>query len=470
MNLSIRKRLLLLLLLAIMMAWLVAAVRSYFSTREEVEQLFDAQLAQSARALLTLTTHELHEQLAYLAQQNQPDKANEQITLLEHKYEQQIAFQIWLGTERLVVRSANAPRLPMTRFVNAFETRYIDGHKWRVFALWDDLQATQVQVGEEYTRRDQISNDIALHTLMIILVILPILAGLIWISVGNALAPLVKIARDVGKREFDNLQPISTQGVPEEARPLVAALNGLFDRLAIAFDNIRRFTGDAAHELRTPLAALKTHAQVAYRSPTLAEARTAIGAAITGADRASHIVEQMLTLARLDPESQVIKFEEVDLGQLTEEQTAELGSLALEKNIDLSLQCNAQHLVRGKAALLSILSRNLIENAVNCTPVGGRIEIQVTEQPGYALLLVADSGPGIPPEQREKVFERFYRGCKTDNKGTGLGLSIVKRIIELHQASIELDRSEYGGLLVRVRLPTTDNIASYNASREAEAS
>jgi signal transduction histidine kinase len=270
----------------------------------------------------------------------------------------------------------------------------------------------------------------------------------------------------VSKREFDNLQPISTQGVPEEVRPLVSALNGLFERLETAFSNIRRFTGDAAHELRTPIAALKTHAQVAYRATDPVEARTAIAAAITGADRAGHVVEQMLTLARLDPESQVIKFEDVDLGQITESQIAEIANIALAKNIDLGLHCATQHMVKGKAALLSILVRNLTENAIACSPPGGKVDVSVVERNGYLELEVADNGPGIPIADRAKVFDRFYRGKNPGHSGTGLGLSIVKRIVELHHARIDLDTSHYGGLLVRVRLPTSASASLYHTTLE----
>jgi len=468
MNLSLRKRLLVLLLMAIVIGWLFAAMHSYYDTRDEVEDLFDAQLAQSARALLTLSSHELSEQLAYLAQQEQPEKHREQITALDHKYEQQIAFQIWQGKERLLVRSDNAPRSPMTHFVNEFDTRVIDGKKWRVFALLDEQNDIHVQVGEEHRRRDQISNDIALHIFTVIIVILPFLAALIWISVGNALAPLVKIARDVTKREFDNLQPISIQGVPEEVRPLVTALNGLFERLETAFTNIRRFTGDAAHELRTPIAALKTHAQVAYRGTDPVEIRKSIAAAITGADRASHVVEQMLTLARLDPESQVIKFEEVDMCQVAESQIADIANLAWEKGIDLGLHCQARHLVKGKAALLAVLVRNLTENALSCVPKNGKVEISIAEKADCIILEVADNGPGIPEAERAKVFDRFYRGKNQAHSGTGLGLSIVKRIVELHHATIHLDSSSLGGLLVRVSLQTTSGLSAYQGSEEVQ--
>lgn len=451
MNRSIRTRLLILLLVPTIIMWLLASVKSYYDTQAETGLLFDAQLAQAARALLSLTSHELHEQIAFDSS-NKEHEIKEQVIPLAHKYEQPVAYQIWTSQNRMVVRSANAPSDPMADQEMVFQDKIIDGTRWRVYAVWDQARTTMVQVGEDYSRRDAITNDVAMHIFTSLAITLPLLAILIWLAVGQAMKPMTRIADAVRKREFDNLQPISTRGVPEEILSLVKALNALFVRLSVSFDNIRRFTGDAAHELRTPLAALKTHAQVAQRATEPDSAREALDNLIEGANRASRTVEQMLTLARLDPESQVIRFEHVDICQIAEQQMADIATLSVDRSLDISLQCNTHKMIKGKSALIAILLHNLIGNAVRYTPDGGTIAVTIGEDQDQVVVSVADSGPGIEAQERDKVFGRFYRApaTATEQSGTGLGLSIVQRILELHGGKIELRDADLGGLMVCV--------------------
>lgn len=468
MNSSIRSRLLLLLLVPTLLVWLLAAIKSYYDTLAETNNLFDAQLAQSARALLSLTSHEIHEQLAFIdSMQGGHQQTQAQVIPLTHKYEQPVAYQIWTLNDKMVVRSANAPPYAMTDREQVFQDRVIDETRWRVYAVWSQDHSVMVQVGEDYARREAISNDVAMHIFTSLAITLPLLAVLIWLAVGQAMKPMTRIANAVGKREFDNLQPISTQGVPDEAIPLVRALNALFERLRVAFDNIRRFTGDAAHELRTPLAALKTHAQVAQRAPDLTSAREALDHLIEGANRASHTVEQMLTLARLDPESNVIRFESVEICQVAEQEAADAATLAAERNLDISLNCSTDKLVRGKSALIGILIQNLISNAIRYTPDGGTIEVSICDKDDEMMLTVSDSGPGIAADELDKVFARFYRSPTARLPGTGLGLSIVQRILELHGGRISLGESPLGGLMVQVWLPGCEIRGSETASEQS---
>lgn len=468
MNPSIRHRLLISLLSITLIIWVVTALKSYVDTRYEVQELSDAQLAQSARALLALSIQELHDPQAFLFHRDDQGHSVPELTITNiHKYEQQLAFQIWSSDGNLRVHSNAAPHVPLSEIDGGFSNRTLDNQSWRVYAMWNRQHTVQVQVGEHYEQRDELSNDIALHILTSLILTLPVLALLIWFGVGRAMAPLQRIANDMQSRELDNLHPVDSKRVPLEAKSLVDALNELFHRLQVAFNNIRRFTADAAHELRTPLAALKTHAQVAYRATDDESRNEALQQVIEGVDRATHLVEQLLTLARLDPESDLVKQERTDLCMLTEEKLADIAPLALEKHIDLSFYPCPQGMVLGQQSMLSILVRNLVENAIRYTPEGGRIEVNIKRIHDKVVFSVADSGPGIPPEERKLVFKRFYRHLGNNVTGTGLGLSIVKRIAEILHADITLGESEYHGLQVEIGLQGTSSVSNKSPQRKA---
>ncbi|MBI3775517.1 MAG: sensor histidine kinase N-terminal domain-containing protein [Gammaproteobacteria bacterium] len=460
MNPSIRQRLLWTLLSATLVVWAATAIKNYYDNRYEIAELFDAQLAQSARALLTLSSHELYEQLAYIAQtQGKSHNIPEHITPQVHKYEQHLAFQIWSGDGRLVARSDSAPTDPLTGAPEIFSDHVINGQRWRVYALVDAEKNLQVQVGERYLQREQLSDDVALRLLAAVVLSLPVLALMIWFGVSYAIRPLKRVTRAVAARKLDNLEPIDNRRVPEETRPLVDALNDLFVRLQSALNDILHFTADAAHELRTPLAALKTHAQVALRADDAPTRTEALHELIHGVDRATSLVEQLLTLARLDPEAIPLSNETADLQEIAQEVLSELATDAVKKEIDISLDARCRGIVTGKQVMLTILLRNLVENAIRYTPRNGRVEVSLFEDQQAMVLRVADSGAGIPAEEREKIFKRFYRVIGNGAPGSGLGLSIVQRIVEIHRAQIELGESKFGGLKFDVRLHTAPGVA-----------
>jgi two-component system sensor histidine kinase QseC len=447
MNPSIRHRLLLMLLSATLVVWVGTAIKNYFDNRHEIAELFDAQLAQSARALLALSAHEMYEQLAYIAQtKGQSHHIPEHVTPQVHKYEQHLAFQIWSGDGKLAARSDSAPTDPLAGAPDVFSDRVINGHRWRVYALVDTEKQLQVQVGEHYDQREQLSDDVALRLLAAVVLSLPILALMIWIGVANAMRPLNRVTRAVAARQLDNLEPIDNRRVPIEAKPLVDALNDLFARLKTALDNILHFTADAAHELRTPLAALKTHAQVALRADDEATRTEALRELIHGVDRATSLVEQLLILARLDPEATHVSDETTDLQEVAQNVLGELATDAVKKDIDISLDAHCRGIVVGKPVMLTILARNLVENAIRYTPRNGSVEVSVFEDRPEIVLRVSDSGAGIPADEREKIFKRFYRVLGSGAPGSGLGLSIVQRIAEIHGARIVLGESKFGGL------------------------
>jgi signal transduction histidine kinase len=279
---------------------------------------------------------------------------------------------------------------------------------------------------------------------------LPLLGGWIWLATWRGLRPLDEIAVELGTRAPERLDPVVPAAAPREIRPLLEALNNLFGRVGQALDNERRFTADAAHELRTPLAAITTQAQVAARARDAAERDHALAQLTTSARRASHLVEQLLTLARLDPAAG-LPMSELRLDTLAAEVCADHGAAALEKNVALELSAPAPVTVAGNDAMLRILLRNLLDNAVRYTPAGGKVGVGVTAD----TLAVSDSGPGIPADQRANALRRLHRLAGQEIEGSGLGLSIVARIAELHNARLDLaDGIGQPGLTVRLTFRT----------------
>jgi two-component system sensor histidine kinase QseC len=440
---SIRRRLLVLVMVAVVGLWVITAVMSYIKTHHEIDELFDAQLVQSARVLLAQTAHDTEEtEIEYDDQY--------------HKYEKKIAFQIWNKDNELLLRSDSAPLSPLSITTVGFSDVQIAGQPWRIFSRWDARYELKIQVGERHDVRNELVQDIALQLLYPMLFTLPLLALLIWISIGRGLSPLRRVAHDVAQRAPQHLTLLDTNYIPAEIQPLTDALNSLFVRLQQAFEHERQFTADAAHELRTPLAVLKIQAQVAQRADDDITRQHALNQLILGADRATHLVAQLLTLARLDPEQGLVKREPVDLQALAVSVLGQLAPEAIAKDIDLSLTPAAPINVMGDSGALGILLRNLVDNAIRYTPDGGKVTVEITQQDNHILLRVTDSGPGIPEAERQQVFKRFYRGLGTQATGSGLGLSIAQRIAELHGTAIAFDTPEHGaGLCVTVSFQQT---------------
>ena len=442
---SLRRRLLLPLLAGVSIYWLATLLWVYVDTHHEIDELFDAQLAQTAQSVLALGKNQLEE----LAEHgdNAPQYAMDEFAHSAHPYQRKIMFQIWHGRDTLVSRSSNAPLAPLTEtdgYAEADGTDGASGH-WRFFSQWDEQHQYRVVVAESHAVRDELIGHIAWRLLIPALFGLPLLGGWVWLATRRGLTPLDAVAKQIATREPSRLQALTPAEAPHEIRPLVDALNGLFVRVEQTLEAERRFTADAAHELRTPLAALGIQAQVALRAQDAAERTHALEQLQVGADRGARLVNQLLTLARLDPETGLQKHP-VLLDRLAEEVCAAHGAMALKKNIHLELDTTPT-IVQGDADMLRILLRNLIDNAIQYTPAGGRVSVQVAEN----TLSVTDTGPGIPAHERAMVLRRFYRLAGQDMEGSGLGLSIVARIAELHGAQLELADGGNSGLLVRVR-------------------
>jgi two-component system OmpR family sensor kinase len=337
-----------------------------------------------------------------------------------------------------------------------FSTVTTSEGRWRVFGA----QATTkvIQVAQPMRVREQQAVDLALKTLRPFALLLPVLGFLIWIAVGRALQPLQRLTTLVKARRVDALDPLPNERLPDEVRPLVDALNDLLVRLGVALDRERAFMADAAHELRTPLTALHLQMGTLSRAANEAERNDAMEKLSAGMQRAIRLVEQMLSLARQEPRVEPIHVA-APLADIAREVVAELVPLADAKQIDLGISNSQPAIVMGDPDALRTLTRNLVDNAVRYTPAGGRIDVSVENggDSGQVLLKVIDNGPGIPPEERLRVLDRFYRRPGTSPAGSGLGMAIVKAIADAHGATLELESGPEGkGLAVGVHFPRSE--------------
>jgi two-component system OmpR family sensor kinase len=338
---------------------------------------------------------------------------------------------------------------------------------WRVYGA--QAMTKVIQVAQPMRVRKQQAVDLALKTLRPFALLLPVLGFLIWIAVGRALQPLQRLTTLVKARRVDALDPLPNERLPDEVRPLVDALNDLLVRLGVALDRERAFMADAAHELRTPLTALHLQMGTLSRAANEAERDDAMGKLSAGMQRAIRLVEQMLSLARQEPRVETIRAP-VPLADIARDVVAELVPLADAKQIDLGISNSQPAVVLGDPDALRTLTRNLVDNAVRYTPAGGRVDVSVENggDGGQTLLTVVDNGPGIPPEERSRVLDRFYRRPGTSPPGSGLGMAIVKAIADTHGATLELDSGPDGtGLAVSIRFPSAER---KNIGKSADSS
>ena len=454
---SIRQRLLVFLLALTIPSWSIIALISYLEARSEIETLFDAHLVQSAKVLLSLVDQELYEEKPSSGKTLPGNREKIELNdveehLLKHTYEKLLAFQISVNRDHFNFASAEAPAQPLSDNQAGFSDTTINGVSWRVFTLHDPANVIVVRVGEPYSVRSNLISEIAFNLLIPLLIGLPVISVLIWKCVGLILEPLNKVAGDIQQRNSSQLDPVHSYSVPDEIKPLINALNRLFYRLDKVIKSERRFTADAAHELRTPLAGLKTQAQIALKTSDPKKREHALNNILLSVERMTHLVEQLLLLARLEPGVSGIHFENCNLTRITRDVVADLYPAAISKKITLEFHYDQIIQVTANPYAFTMLIRNLLDNAIRYTPAGGQVDVHVFEDAAGITVRIADNGPGIPWELRENVFKRFYRVQNVHETGSGLGLSIVKQIADLHHAVIYLDESSKKGLQVDVCL------------------
>ncbi len=430
---SLRGRLLWFLLAAITMAAVAQAMIAYRSALYDADQIFDYHMQQMALSLRSGAP------LANSAAAPLTDPGNDDLVV-----------QVWTPDGVQVFRSLSHADLPQ-RAVLGFSNVRANGTTYRIFSVATSNQT--VQVAQDMAVRQRMAGTLALRTVGPIAVMAPMLMLVVWWVVSGSLAPVARVRRQVAARRADDLSPVSDADLPDEVRPLVQELNLLFGRVKTAFDAQQHFVADAAHELRSPLAALKLQALSLERAPDEQARAVAIGRLTAGIERATRLVEQLLVLARQEADASTLA--PLDLTELARRTLGELAGLAQARHIDLGLHHADQASVAGHPDALVILLRNLVDNAIKYTPAGGTVDVELRRAgDGAVTLCVEDSGPGISPEERERVFSRFYRVPGSAAGGSGLGLAIIKAIAERHGATLALEQSErLGGLKVKIAFP-----------------
>jgi len=442
---SLQQRLLSRTLGGVLVAWVATAAFVWFEAQHEVDELLDAHLAQSAALLVV--------------QQNATPEDDELVMNAPnlHKYAHLVAYQVF-DEGRLVMHSPNAANTPMAQHMQGFETLTLaDGKSWRVFAAPGRDPDVQIYVAERLDSREEILRAVLRGFLPPLTIALPLLLIGLWWNVHSGLQPLQRLRQVLLKRDTQALDPVSLPETPQEVQPLLDALNDLLQRLAQRMETERRFTADAAHELRTPIAAIRAQAQVALSSATNDAVRQlALQDTLSGCDRASRVVEQLLTLARVEGPQDVVS-EPFRLDQLAQQILADLTPIALRRGQTLELLAPEPLQVKGQSTLWLILLRNLIDNALRYSPDGARVRIQAQRVrndvgSGQTEVTVQDSGPGLLPDDLARLGERFFRVLGTSATGSGLGWSIVRHIATLQHIDVQVGQStELGGLQVTLR-------------------
>lgn len=407
----------------------------------EIEEVYDAELAHAAKLLLQLTEHELDEHKKDEIELGIEDSK------ATHPYEKNIAFRIW-EDNLLVTQSVSAHGFDSFRAPPGFSNHTLNGERWRFFVYFGEHSNITVEVAEKQDVRMDITLDLAESLIVPFSLFVPILLFLIWLGTTKSLQPLSLLSVAVDRRDIDDLSPLRAPLIPREITPLVGALNKLFVRMEESIRREREFTDNAAHELRTPLAAMKTQAQVLLKKTTENAEKEGLENLVASIDRAVRLVEQLLSFARL--QSKDMPFAVVDFSTLVDEVVTEFSPLAKAKGQALTADVPRGIRLKGNKDALQIMLRNLIDNAIKFTPDKGDIRVSLAMHNGQVILDVSDTGPGVSDDQKDKIFDRFYRVSKSKTQGSGLGLAMVKWICDSHKARIEIRNNTPAGLSIQV--------------------
>lgn len=445
---SIRFFLVILLMAVVTLGNFLAAMRGYWKSLEEAQLLFNEQLRQYISLL----------DYAVSKTGVAPSTINTNAFAIPTS---SIAFQITDISGAVIAHSVNMPSESIAINKPGYYTRNLGGHRWHLYSQPATSGELWLTVGERDDLRFRVAESMALQAIYPMLLSVPIMGLIIWLVVGIGLRPIARLATQLHQREANDLTPISTDNMPRELKQLTLSVNSLLTRLEASFEREKRFSGDAAHELRTPIAAMQMHlenliadwhTEQKLSEDTLHYLRRSVS-------RMFYLVEQILCLTRTAPDQYMARFESVNLQKLIRD-TVSLNSPALtKKHHDITVSGSPCHLQADATALQTLLS-NVLGNAIKYTPEYGKIEIRTDCDKHNVTIEISDNGPGIAPEQRQRIFDRFYRigGDRhhSQTEGVGLGLAIVKQIVQLHKGRIEIEDSKFeSGLTVRIFLPLT---------------
>ena len=441
-RLSLKLRLTLLFLVLSLAAWLAASVVAWQQTTHKLDKLFDTQQMLFAKRLLTMDIDELN---APVRMREAPKKAKH-----GHLDDDALAFAIYSTDGKMLLHDGeNGQDIPYDYRRDGFDNGQLNDDKdaWRFLWLTAPNGNYRIVVGQEWEYRQEMALDVVTSQLTPWLVALPLMLLLLIVLLSRELRPLKRLAQSLHQRAPDATEKLATDGVPTEVRPLLDALNHLFDRTQEMMTRERRFTSDAAHELRSPLTALKVQTEVAQLSlDDHAAQQKALAQLHTGIDRASRLVDQLLTLSRLDSLDNLDDIDAIPLADLLQSAVMDIYHHAQRAGIEIRLNIHTQVTRSGQPLLLSLLVRNLLDNAVRYSPRGSAVDVTLNAQ----SFIVRDNGPGISPDALARIGERFYRPPGQDETGSGLGLSIVKRIAALHGMRVSLANAREGGFEVTV--------------------
>ncbi|EQA1664583.1 quorum sensing histidine kinase QseC [Enterobacter bugandensis] len=443
MKLSLKLRLTLLFLALSLTAWFAASLVAWQQTTHKLDKLFDTQQMLFAKRLLTMDLDEIR---APERMREVPKKAKH-----GHLDDDALAFAIYASDGTMILNDGeNGRDIPYHYRRDGFDDGRLqdDNDEWRFLWLTSPDGKYRVVVGQEWEYRQDMALDVVSSQLTPWLVALPVMLLLLIVLLSRELKPLKKLAQTLRSRSPDATDALPTQGVPAEVRPLLDSLNHLFTRTQEMMTRERRFTSDAAHELRSPLAALKVQTDVAQLSQDDPQAQEkALAQLHAGIDRASRLVDQLLTLSRLDSLESLDGVEQIPMADLLQSAVMDIYPSAQQAGIDIRLHINAPEVTRtGQQLLLSLLARNLLDNATRYSPRGSVVDVTLNTR----SVTVRDNGPGISPDALARLGERFYRPPGQDATGSGLGLSIVKRIAALHDMRVSLGNAPEGGFEVKV--------------------
>lgn len=449
---SLRGRLLIIAGLATLATLLAGGTAMYWAAAHEDEKLLDARLEDLAQTILSFAEHEINE---IIGDGRTEMMHVETAATMGTRYR----YQIWTHHGSLLLHSFKAssktPMAPLGKL--GFHTLRFDDEDFRVFSMEGNGGEMIIQVAECLDERESAIGVVSLYFVGFLLLPFTLIFAITWWQLRRSLRSIDSSSMQLSQRSPIDLTPVQADNPPQELQPMIESINRMFERIGHAMSLERGFTAVAAHELRTPLAGLRAQAQIAATAQSPEECREALKAVMLGVDRASHLLDQLLDLARMESmmnEADRLS-KSVDVEQVYRHVMADLGNLASKRSLRLEpqfLEPRIQALELGVVLLL----RNLIGNAIRHTPQGGTISVHTERKDGAITLTVEDSGPGIPADTRHRVFERFYRMGKSDHDGVGLGMSIVQSVVEAHRAVIQLLESPLGGLRVQVQFPAGD--------------
>lgn len=458
---SIRSFLIIVILSTITLMAFLSALNGYRDSMAKAEQLFDSELIDKAHLL----------SMAFSANRNSTGQTETMVVNfnghnIKHKKKQLkkseqgfvnngiFAFQIWQN-DTLLLRSFDAPETPVSQFKQGFQERNFLNNRWRTYSYYEQTADLWIFTAERMDIRYVLAENIILDTILPVVMMLPLLGILIWYIISYGLSPLRKLATELGNKRADDFSPLAIDKQPVELVQVVNSTNDLLQRLKASFLRERRFASDAAHELRTPISAIKIHLH--NLSHSIQSNEHSFQQLESAVNRMGHLVEQILNLNRTSPEQYITRFTPFDLYNLAQEIIVREYSQFQDNKLQIALE-GSHCAITGDKFALDVLLQNLLTNACKYTPEGGSVLISINCHNKTVQLQVEDSGPGVPEEHYERLFDRFYRlngDCHASGTiGCGLGLAIVQQIVELHHASISLGKSSFSsGLQVKVVFP-----------------